>query len=85
MASTTQPPLECLVFLFFYSFSGSASQSKIDEVVQAISYPIVEGEKLVTKITDSLSNVNVREFLGDKLSPVINTLKGTFGVLINSM
>lgn len=64
--------------------AGSASQSKIDEVVKAISYPIVEGEKLVTKITDSLSNVNVREFLGDKLSPVLNTLKGTLGVLINS-
>lgn len=54
-------------------------------MVKAISYPIVEGEKLVTKITDSLSNVNVREFLGDKLSPVLNTLKGTLGVLINSM
>lgn len=54
-------------------------------MVKAISFPIVEGEKLVTKITDSLSNVNVREFLGDKLGPLLNTLKGTLGVLINSM
>ena len=49
-----------------------------------MSFPIVEGEKLVTKITGSLSNVNVQQFLGDKLRPVLSTLRGTFGSLLNS-
>ncbi|XP_048760165.1 uncharacterized protein LOC125669597 [Ostrea edulis] len=63
---------------------GTNPNSGVDKIVAVLRIPISEGEKLANTITDSLSNVNVQKFLGDKLGPVVGTLKGTFSSLINN-
>lgn len=52
--------------------------------MSVLSIPISEGEKLANTIVDSLSKGNVQKFLGEKLGPVVGTLKGTFSSLLNS-
>jgi hypothetical protein len=56
----------------------------VKKIVAVLSIPISEGEKLANTIVGSLSKINVQNFLGDKLGPVVGTLKGTFDSLVNS-
>ncbi|XP_048759021.2 uncharacterized protein LOC125668714 [Ostrea edulis] len=63
---------------------GTGKNSGVKKIVSVLSIPISEGEKLANTIVDSLSKGNVQKFLGEKLGPVVGTLKGTFSSLVNN-
>ncbi|XP_048761602.1 uncharacterized protein LOC125670456 [Ostrea edulis] len=62
---------------------GKNTNAGLGNIVSILGNPISASQKLATTIAGSLSNVLVQQFLGKRLKPVLGTLTGTFGAVIN--